>query len=350
MTARRSRHQRVPCVKCGGDKPPGRRHETCGLCGEHIRIPLDEQHEMIRLYLDEGFTLKQIGERVFCANATVSRVLRIHGVPRRRRTRPPEPKIGRDAVDRTVELYLSGLSLRQVAAELGISYSAVRGRLHRAGVPLRGRADGQIVYRRHALASLARSALTPCQAEALDVLERDPNRWWTSREITAIIGAPTRGRTYRSLEQLEARGLVVRGKKAVNKTHERTWKRSDVQFADLLDTVFETPAVGNLPAAEMLPIGPFRAWLNEWVAREERKAKFMAVTPVKHYNGDGSGGISVTNAIAERLGIIDRRLYALRFDQDRISITLADQLLTRADRGVTIFDLWPHLDTAEEAA
>ena len=51
----------------------------------------------------------------------------------------PSPELGYLIVDvdRAVELYVAGWTLRRIAAELGVDHSTVAYRLHRAGVTLR---------------------------------------------------------------------------------------------------------------------------------------------------------------------------------------------------------------------
>lgn len=120
-------------------------------------------------------------------------------------------------------------------------------------------------------------------------------------------------------------------------------------MSDVLEKGLEIRTTSHGPSEEMLPIEPLRAWIEEWIAAEERCRRLMTVTGSRR-GSDGTGGLPAVRVVAEALGLIDRRLHALRYDQKEVSIPVADRLLTNAGRDVTIFDLWPHLDDRAKVA
>jgi DNA invertase Pin-like site-specific DNA recombinase len=69
------------------------------------------------------------------------------------RKKGPYPSQRRDAQaarrQHAQELYESGLSLRQIAVRMNITYQAVHALLRRAGVPLRIRGGNQGAHSRH---------------------------------------------------------------------------------------------------------------------------------------------------------------------------------------------------------
>lgn len=100
----------------------------------------NRNQEIVRLYVEEGLTLREVGACIGMSDVGVLYVLETAGVRRRERWwRPGWP--WRDATERTEEItraYLhERLTLRQVGARFGLSRSCVRLILIRAGVPRR---------------------------------------------------------------------------------------------------------------------------------------------------------------------------------------------------------------------
>lgn len=338
-TATRARTARKPCSACGGEKPPGRRHATCGNCPPRVIAPEEVQQEMVRLYVDEGMSMDAIGERLFYAESTVKRTLKFRGVP----SRPPgqRPGVTRrlsdDVLNRTVELYQGGMSIREVAAIFGVAMSTVHDRLRTAGVPRRSVGDGNHVLRLH---RAARGEFTDRQAQALAILEQPTSAPITTTSVARAMRVPART-AWKALSDLERLGLAKGGPRATREHGcgavmggPRIWSRTDLAVEDVLQQAL-APRLGGKPKAEdLLPVGPLRDWLNDWVAREDRRAEFMRVT-----SEDGKD--AVMSVVAQACGVSDRRLSALRFEQRSVSVSLADRILTNAGRGVGLSDLWP---------
>jgi hypothetical protein len=96
------------------------------------------RQRIVELYAD-GWDAKHIGDEVGLTTSTVFYHLRVAKVKRRGRHRR-KGKLGyvsHKQMDKTIELYQSGLTLRETGAVLGISHATVRYRLMNAGVPLR---------------------------------------------------------------------------------------------------------------------------------------------------------------------------------------------------------------------
>lgn len=85
-----------------------------------------------------GWSAAHIGREMHLSTSSVHYHLRIAG-----KTRPSKRTCGKlgqlkhSEIEKTIRLYESGLTLRQVGAELGLTHSSVRYRLLNAGVTLR---------------------------------------------------------------------------------------------------------------------------------------------------------------------------------------------------------------------
>jgi DNA-binding Lrp family transcriptional regulator len=94
--------------------------------------------ELRRRYVDEGQTLAAIAAQLGCSAATVSTMLRRHGIPARN-TRFPAIDVPRDLL---VELYqIERLPIAVVAARLGISAGTISNRRRAYGIPTRPRSN-----------------------------------------------------------------------------------------------------------------------------------------------------------------------------------------------------------------
>ena len=110
-----------------------------------------------------------------------------------------------------------------------------------------------------------------------------------------------------------------------------------------------------LGADPLMPLEPFRAWLERVIARRVRVQGFAI--PCRENRGlqQQSGAIEAIGAeLAARLGGSShtwcRKIYRWRFEGERIRLSAADELLLALDfDGTTLDDLWP-LDEDEVAA
>lgn len=85
-----------------------------------------------RLYLEEGLTTQQIGERVGVSRVTIGNRLREYGIERRPRRRSLPPEL-------LARLYHEeGLTQMEIAAQLGVSDVTVRARMQEYGIEARG--------------------------------------------------------------------------------------------------------------------------------------------------------------------------------------------------------------------
>lgn len=304
-------------------------------------VPDDVQDEMVRMYVEDGLSLREIGRRTYWTKTTVTRVL----ASRRVTLRPKggfagQGQLSQDELDRVVELYHGGLTATEIGRQIGRSRSAVCERLRSAGVNPRSRAHRNRIRRAQSLAS---GELTERQRPILRLVEAAGDAGTTTPEIAERLGANRHAITL-ALYQLESYGLVK------CRRHKRPyrWTRSNVALHEVVErTLWPALAAGKPRAEDALPIGPLRDWLERWIAEEERKVRFMAVTGVDE-GADGSGGLVSVGAVARALGIKERRLWALRHEQEVVSFALADRLLTNASRGERLEDLWPHLAIDDE--
>lgn len=122
---------------------PRRKHSS----GRAKPVPTDmweRKAEVIHLYLENGLSLKQTGERFGRSHVAVINLLKAAGIRRRSRSwRSHWP--WRDAEQRTQEIarvYVQeGLSLEQIAARFDLNRLTVRRILQKAGVNRRSRAS-----------------------------------------------------------------------------------------------------------------------------------------------------------------------------------------------------------------
>lgn len=119
-----------------------------------IPIPVDE---VVRLYVEDGLTLKQIGQRVGVSLVTIANRLDKAGVPRRK---PPGPVVTEEwramirathprgeqhpnfkslPIDEITRAYESGESVEFIGARLGVSGHCITDKLRLAGRELRRR-------------------------------------------------------------------------------------------------------------------------------------------------------------------------------------------------------------------
>lgn len=336
---------RKPCSLCGGPKPPGRGLRHCATCDNPggSTIPREQQDEAIRLYVEERLTTGQIGERLSWTGGAVAKMLRRRGVTLRshsdRQATHPN-KLTQDELDRTVELYQGGLSVAEVGRILGRNHNTIMYRLQKAGLERRPFGEALRLRRLHAIS--AGGGLTDRQRLALTLIEqRGP---LTTSELGQEPGFGSARRVLDTMRGLERLGLVTGKQTTKGRARPMLWTRTDLRIVDLHARELAPASVGGrAPDAESLPMGPLRDYLNDWIDRERRKARFAAVSGTVA-GADGSSGLAVEGVVARALGIHERRLYALLHHQETVSIQVADRILTHANRDETIFDLWPHLE------
>ncbi len=111
-------------------------------CGS--RLPREQlthrNQEIVRLYVEEGLTLREVGARVGLSGEGVRLILKEAGGPVRgvRRPIPPEQLIGSQEI---IRLYVEeGLAVRDIRARFGLTGRQVSGILRRAKGS-RGRPD-----------------------------------------------------------------------------------------------------------------------------------------------------------------------------------------------------------------
>jgi transposase len=294
---------------------------------------------MARLYVEEGLSTRAISRRLFWHYATVNNVLRADGVQLRGRggthNRAPQ-----DEIDRTIELYNSGLSSVQVGEILGIDSTSVRGRLHRAGVEMRSDSLSQRLRFYRAAVENGAGGLTDRQAVALGLVEDAPA---TTVEVAERLGV-TRHAAYEVLVQLKTRGLIkAKRRRRPDRLH-NVWQRTDLSVRDVVEYALAPPPQRR-SGDVWLGIEPFRDWLEQQIDTEQRL--------MLHIPTDEDKGIAPTPGamrVATRLGLDDRRLYALRYEQRSVTLAVVDQCLLRAGDGTMLEDLWPEFGSDEEVA
>lgn len=124
-------------MACGAQSAPHRWSRRAGLPltvgSVPPKTPIDD-HELRRLYVDEGLSLEDVARHAGCAASTVALRLARLGVKIRDRGRPSgHAQVDRD---RLLQLYVAdGLGLHAVAAKLHVGRSAVAHALDELGVP-----------------------------------------------------------------------------------------------------------------------------------------------------------------------------------------------------------------------
>jgi predicted DNA-binding protein YlxM (UPF0122 family) len=338
----RPRHgERRPCSRCQGPKPPGKGRQFCERC-EHFgtNVPEEARAAMVRLYLDEQVSIHEIARRTHWAVGCVHRALKTEGV----QMRPVgivlrQPKVLPAAViDRTVELYLSGLSEGEVAEQMGVSQSSVLYRLRKAGVERRSVSEANRIGRLRALERDGRAALTANQDAALRVVEEVMPRHLLTGEIALRLRVSSRvARSY--LDDLRGFGLVNAKRVRVGRALPYRWSRTDLAIVDVLREAIR-PRVLTGKGDQQIDITPLRDWITDLLARERRAFMFEAVL---HTNSKGKRPENDPEPIARtvaRLGVDPRVLYRILHESRTISVGTADAILAHAD-GPRLGDLWP---------
>lgn len=301
-------------------------------------IPAADQREIIRLYTEELVSATQIGRRLNWSRTSISRVLRLAGVPLRQPgdvVYPRSSNVSEESVDRAVEMYQSGMSAAETGKRLNVHPNTIYRYVRLRGVRVRSSREGLRLHFRSTIAQHQRARLTARQDKALELLSRGDA---STAELAAEMQINTQ-RTREVLDQLVRYGLVAK-RPSVNAPRHHRWSRTKLALVDVLQAAITEDVVSSYDHV-WLPIAPLREWIENLVAHEEQRARFTAVASTPR--GDGTGGLPTLQTVAKRLGTSERRLSALRLTQQSVTLRMADRLLTNAGDGTRLDDLWPEL-------
>lgn len=308
----------------------------------------EEERELAARFYKQGMSIREISKRLRWSFGAVQLALhenpdvevRPQGGSRAGRLVPPQDKL-----DRIVELYQQGYSVETIGREVGIAHNTVTRWLERVGVPIRTRWETAHYSRLEAISRDGKNALGIAQRHVLEVLEDAAPAHLRTRDITTkLTGKHHRSAVRNALLDLESHGLVISFRRS--DSYHRTWWRSDLAFSDVLwHGVMRTKhRGGNQPPGEMMPIEPFRDWLKGLVERARHEVRFDHVTDMETASG--------VQLVADKLHTNEKRIRVLLGmsegeQQDRISLALADRMLTDANANsnsqVELEDLWPEL-------
>jgi DNA-binding CsgD family transcriptional regulator len=311
-------------------------------------VPADTRAEMVRLYVEEELSTAAVGRRLFWSATTVRAILADEGVERRANggwgTRPDA--LTQEQLDEVTELRQQGRSTAEIGRILGIHRTTVSLRLGRAGIPVRSRSEAQRLLRRRRVAQYGTAGLTDKQAAALRFIEANEYEGKdrpTTDDVARALGISLRN-TRDALHQLVAYGLVSYRRRKTGRVRFNEWKRTKLSVRDVVEYALAPPPQRR-SGDVWLAIEPFRDWLERQVDMEQRL--------MLHISTDEDKGIAPTPGaarVATRLHLDERRLYALRFVQRSVTLSMADQCLLHAGDGTTLEDLWPELGCDEEVA
>jgi DNA-directed RNA polymerase specialized sigma24 family protein len=94
--------------------------------------PLDDEETLVELYHEEGLTQAEIGERHGVSSSTVSHYMKKHGVETRANVVDDERLEDPEWLE---EKYVGeGLTMQEIADEVGVSDGTVMRRLHKHGI------------------------------------------------------------------------------------------------------------------------------------------------------------------------------------------------------------------------
>lgn len=302
---------------------------------EH-KVPVATQREMVALYAT-GKSLRAVAAELHWSKTTVKNVLISNGVSLRLRGGGPPRKLTDEEIYAAAELYQAGLSLNEVGRRMGLYDTAVMRRLKHAGIPTRSKARGFSLRR---FKEVSEGQLTDDQQELLGLIERMRPKVMTTSEIGSRTGLKKQ-QTLHRLRQLQRYGLIEGRRSKTGSGRPAYWRRTDLQVRDVFDVAFTSHEWGG----GWLPIGPFRDWVSGLVEQERRHLVFSAVTVEQRIP---SGAMSVLGTVAARLGVDERRLHAVLYEQKNISLAVADRALQNAGTGTRLEDLWPELGREDE--
>lgn len=311
---------------------------------------LDQEREIVRLYVEEGLSQLQVAQRAFWAPSTIRNVLRRHGIKSRPAGINIQPRVAPNRIFRTSEqsrrvahMYRDGISMIRIAETLGCSENAVRRELHRQGIQARSKHEACRLGKIYPIARAGADALTSRQRKVLGVLERLGPR--TTPQIARLTGL-SRDVAWEALDELAAMELVSRARgegEGCGIGRPCVWRRTNVPLRDVLEVALE----GRRPAARyvgdtQLPVGPFVAWVEDLIAREERGV-LVHIRDDRRTGGGHTTGVPILEAVARRLGVPARMISRWKNEQQTIGLLTADEILTRAN-GPRLTDIWPHIE------
>lgn len=326
--------------------------------GSGSTVPQETQREIVRLYDDgKGLSQRQLAARFYWSRRTIRSILAAHDAQFRPRGgykgQKKPPRLTETQIDSIIELHQGGLSLARIAARVDIPRSTVRRYLRQRDIA-RSRSESIHLDYLRRIAEQGELALPWRQRDALTVLER--GKALTTRQIARhVIKTFPDDRTERivaiqrvrdALDALVRIGLVARDKR--RQRGRIIWRRTQLHIRDVFQAEL-TKRGSDKPDGLYLPIGPFRAWLQDKIAREERKAKFMAITGDKRGRGDGSGGIQTVGALATRLSTDERVIWRWLNENKTISLASVDRALQSYGDDTRLEDLYPVLAEFDEA-
>lgn len=305
-------------------------------------IPPETQDEIVRLYTTEKLTMRAIGARFHWSEGAVLNVLTERGIPRNptgRYRRVKGARFTSEDDQRFVELYQGGVSASEIARRIGTTHDTITYRLRRAGVEIRTRGEACRIRHRNRIANQGRAALNERQQKALDLIEARGEV--TTAELAAALSTNTHQAKI-SVQLLVDAGIVTR-ERAKKGRRPYIWRRTNLPLRDVLHVTLAAEDWGGA----WLPVQPFREWVGDLIDRERRKVILSAVT-VEQRKADATGAVSPMRIVAGMLGVDERRLHAVLYEQKNISLRVADLALQNAGTGTRLEDLWPELGREDE--
>jgi hypothetical protein len=271
------------------------------------RLPRELVEHALTLY-DAGWPPAKIRHELYVQPAT------LHGW-RTAAGLPPNGTVGHDkhadpnVLRRTEQLYATGLTMAQVAAEMNVPEGTVHTRLRAAGANIRrtGFPPGTKP------SGLPDGWLTTTQAaERTGLSQPVIKRRCTHGQIPGARRFPATGQGHRVLWGIPEDAIATIRRRRAPRT-------ADTPRDDLAERRAAKTVARKRPHEIYLPAGPFVTWV---VAHRLSKAALF-----------GNAGLDT----AGHLGAI------MRGQTPRIGLTLADRIVTAND--ARLDDVWPDLDT-----
>lgn len=127
--------QRRQPRRSGGRKLPARKKTPVHVEGQRRKLPQEARDAWIETQYRDGLSMQQVADQVGVSRSTVAKVLRARGVPSRPPVRPQ--KLSGPEQAAVAARYRDGASLEAVAAEFGVAQETVLNILKRQGQPTR---------------------------------------------------------------------------------------------------------------------------------------------------------------------------------------------------------------------
>jgi transposase-like protein len=194
------------------------------------KIPLDQHPVLVADYI-AGSTVSSLAVRCGCSRQAIKVILREYGVTPRARSGTPSPATQPDFKERLVELYQSGVRLRDVSRRLKVSTQTASDLLQEAGV---------LQKRRRGENSTARRKIKPEQEPEVTRLYKEGNSLGAIAKRFGCTGAVVRN-VLRPAGLLRKRGAV-------------SPYRTDPTFGERVSSLWES-GLSITKIAEMLEVG-----------------------------------------------------------------------------------------------